>query len=82
MVHGLARIERVGTHVVFGIVTSRILAAVPVPITVAAGVARVTSSIGAAPVRPEDDPDTALHAVDAAMYQAKHEGKARVSLAP
>jgi diguanylate cyclase (GGDEF)-like protein len=65
---------------VLAIVTSRILSSVRVPITVAAGVATVTASIGAALVRPGDDPDTALHAADAAMYRAKHEGKARVSL--
>jgi diguanylate cyclase (GGDEF)-like protein len=62
------------------IVTRRILQAVGVPVTVSTGVATVTASIGAVLVRPDDDPDLALHAADAAMYRAKHQGKARVSL--
>jgi diguanylate cyclase (GGDEF)-like protein len=77
----VAILDDVDTEVL-GIVTSRILGSVRVPITVAAGVATVTASIGAVLVRPEDDANIALHAADAAMYQAKHEGKARFSLSP
>lgn len=58
-------------------VAAKIHEQVAVPVHTDAGELSVTLSIGLAMVEPGDNSDSALHRADAALYQAKQQGRAR-----
>ncbi len=60
-----------------GVVAQRLLTAVAEPILVGTDEVFVTASIGIAVASGDDTAETLLRHADAAMYQAKHDGRAR-----
>ncbi len=61
-------------------IAQRLIAAVSDPIVVAGNEVFVTASIGIAVANKGDTADMLLRHADAAMYQAKHDGRARATL--
>jgi diguanylate cyclase (GGDEF)-like protein/PAS domain S-box-containing protein len=58
-------------------IAKRLLAAIAEPIVIANDEVFVTASVGIAVARADDNAETLLRHADAAMYQAKHDGRAR-----
>lgn len=75
-------VEQLNAEVDACLLAAKLVEAARLPMVLRAGTARVSASIGIAMSRPgEDDAATLLRRADAALYQAKREGRDRFAMA-